>query len=140
MPDKAIICYICVWSHEWLHVYSLVGGLVLGSSEVSGRLVLLFFLWGCKPLQLHQSSPKLLHWSPHTQSKGWQQASISVLALRRQLYQAPVSKHFLASAIVSVHGMDPQVGQSLDGISFSLCSTLYHCISFRQEQFWVKIF
>ena len=34
--------------------------------------------------------------------------------------------------------MDPQVGQSLDGLSFSLCSTLCPCISFRQEQFWVK--
>ena len=31
------------------------------------------------------------------------------------------------------------MGQSLDGLSFSLCSTLCPCISFRQEQFWVKI-
>jgi hypothetical protein len=37
--------------------------------------------------------------------------------------------------------MNPQVGQSLDGLSFfSLCSTLCPCISFRQEQFWVNIF
>ena len=36
--------------------------------------------------------------------------------------------------------MDPQVGQSLDGLSFSLFFTLCHCISFRQEQFWVNIF
>ena len=34
--------------------------------------------------------------------------------------------------------MDSQVGQSLDGLSFSLYSTLCPCISFRQEQFWVK--
>ena len=34
--------------------------------------------------------------------------------------------------------MDPQVGQSLDGLSFGLCSTLCFCISFRQEPFWVK--
>jgi hypothetical protein len=46
--------------------------------------------------------------------------------LRRQLYQAPVSKHLLASTIVS--GFDnciwdgPQVGQSLDGFSFRFCS------------------
>ena len=43
--------------------------------------------------------------------------------LRRQLYQDPVSKQFLASAIVlglvSAYGMDLQVGQSLDGLSFS---------------------
>jgi len=35
--------------------------------------------------------------------------------------------------------MDPQVGQSLDVLSFSLCSTLCPCNSFRREQFWVKI-
>jgi hypothetical protein len=36
MPDKDILCYICNWSYESLHVYSLVGGLVLGSSGGSG--------------------------------------------------------------------------------------------------------
>ena len=36
MPDKAILCYICIWSHGSLHVYSLVGGLVSGSSGWSG--------------------------------------------------------------------------------------------------------
>jgi hypothetical protein len=63
--------------------------------------------------------------------------------LRRQLYQAPVSKHFLASAIVSGLGVcmwdGSQVGQALHGLSFSLCSILCPCISFRQEQYWVKI-
>ena len=58
MPDKVILCYLCGWSHGSLHMYSLVGGLVTGSSGesssgVSGWLILLFFLWGCKPLQLH---------------------------------------------------------------------------------------
>jgi hypothetical protein len=32
IPDKAILCYLCSWSHESLHVYSLIGGLVPGSS------------------------------------------------------------------------------------------------------------
>ena len=45
--------------------------------------------------------------------------------LGRQLYQAPVSKYFLTTTIclglVSGCGMDPQVGLSLDGVSFSLC-------------------
>jgi hypothetical protein len=41
--------------------------------------------------------------------------------------------------LVSACGMDLQVGQSLDGLSFSLCSPLSSRISFRQEQFWVKI-
>jgi hypothetical protein len=59
-----------------------------------------------------------------------------------QLYQDPVSKHFLASAIVSglvpVYWLDPQVGNSLDGLSSSLCSTLCPSTYFRQEPFWVK--
>jgi len=32
MPDKAILCYICSWSRASLHVYSMVGGSVCGSS------------------------------------------------------------------------------------------------------------
>jgi hypothetical protein len=47
--------------------------------------------------------------------------------LRRQLYQAPVIKHFLASTVVSVFGncwIDPHVGQSLYGLSFSTFSVL----------------
>jgi hypothetical protein len=32
MTDKAILCYICSWSHESHHVYSLIGDLVPGSS------------------------------------------------------------------------------------------------------------
>jgi hypothetical protein len=28
MPNKAILCYICSWSHGTLHVYSFVGGFV----------------------------------------------------------------------------------------------------------------
>jgi hypothetical protein len=31
ITNKAILCYICSWSHGSLHVYSLVGGLVRGS-------------------------------------------------------------------------------------------------------------
>jgi hypothetical protein len=44
MPDKAILCYICSWSHWSPHMYFLVGGLVPGSSGGSGWLILLFFL------------------------------------------------------------------------------------------------
>ena len=32
MSDKAILYYVCIWSHGALHVYSLVGGLVSESS------------------------------------------------------------------------------------------------------------
>jgi hypothetical protein len=49
--------------------------------------------------------------------------------LRRQLYQAPVIKHLLASIIV--YGLDPQVGQSLEGHSFSLYFTICLCNPFH---------
>jgi hypothetical protein len=55
MSYKAILYYICSWSHESLLVYSLVGGLVPGSSGCTGWFILLFLLWGCKPLQLLES-------------------------------------------------------------------------------------
>jgi hypothetical protein len=32
MPNKSVLCYLCDWSHGSLHAYSLVGGLVPGSS------------------------------------------------------------------------------------------------------------
>jgi hypothetical protein len=65
MSDKALLCYICGWSHGPLHVYSLVDGLVPRSSGESGWLILIFFLWGCKPLQLLRSFLLLL-WGPCT--------------------------------------------------------------------------
>jgi hypothetical protein len=36
--------------------------------------------------------------------------------------------------------MNAKVEWSLDGLSFRFCPILYPCISFRLEQFWVKIF
>jgi len=51
VPNKAILCYICSWSHGSVHVYSWDGGLVPGSSV----WLALLFLWGYKPLQLFQS-------------------------------------------------------------------------------------
>jgi hypothetical protein len=35
MADEAVLSYIYSWSHESLHVYSLVGGLVPENSEVT---------------------------------------------------------------------------------------------------------
>ena len=49
VTDKTILCY--KWGLEF-HVYSLVVGLVPGSSGGTGWFILLFLLWGCKPLQL----------------------------------------------------------------------------------------
>jgi hypothetical protein len=44
MSNKAILCYICGWSHLSSHVYSSVDDLVLGTSGLSGWLIL-FFVW-----------------------------------------------------------------------------------------------
>jgi hypothetical protein len=64
-------------------------------------------------------------------------AQVLVEPLRRQTYQAPVNKHFLASAIVSEFGVciwHGSPGGAVSGWPF------LPCISFRQEQFWVNIF
>ena len=42
--NKTILCYICGWCHGSLHVHSLVGGLVSGSSGDTGCFILLFLL------------------------------------------------------------------------------------------------
>jgi len=55
MTDNTILCYICSWRHVSLRVFSLVGGLVRRSFGGSGGLILLFFLWGCKCLQILQT-------------------------------------------------------------------------------------
>jgi hypothetical protein len=36
MTDKAILCCICSWSYKYLHEYSLLGGLIPGSSGDTG--------------------------------------------------------------------------------------------------------
>jgi hypothetical protein len=67
--------------------------------------------------------------------------------LRRQPYQAPDSKHFLASAIVSgfdVCRWNGSLGGAVSGWPF--LQTLFHffffctCLSFGQEHFWVNNF
>ena len=107
------------------HVCSLIGDLVPGSS--GGYLLfhcysLLFLLRGCKPLQLLGNFHQLLHWGPCVLCY-IQRMTVSIhfyicwiylllylllywLAepLRRQLNKSPVSKIFLASAIVSGFG------------------------------------
>jgi hypothetical protein len=54
------------------------------------------------------------------------------------LYQVPISKHFMASAIVlglvSADGMDSQVGQSMDGFSFHFSHCHPHWV-LRTSQF-----
>jgi hypothetical protein len=81
MNDKTILSYKCDWSHGSLHAYSLVGGLVPGSSGGMGGFILLFLLWGCKPLHTQiasgvwtglwiQVGPLLLLRGTHTEPSG----------------------------------------------------------------------
>jgi hypothetical protein len=90
MSDKAILFYLCIWSHGSLPVHSLVGGLVPGSTAWSDQLML-FFLWGYNPPQLLQSFCHLPHQGSWTQSDGWLQTSTSVLV--RCWLNLPRSSH-----------------------------------------------
>jgi hypothetical protein len=107
VSHKAILCYTCRWSLDCLHVYSLVGGSVPGSSRGTAWFILLFLLWGCKTPSapwVHSLAPPLgTLWSVQ-----WMAVSIHFCIcqaltkpLRGQLSEAPVSKHLLASTIVS---------------------------------------
>ena len=127
VSDKAILCYKCSWSHGSFNVYSLVGGLVPRSSGGSGWLILFFFLLGCKPLQLLQSFlPCSVQWLAV-------RAPTSVFVRYWQSLSGDIYIRLLSASISwSVYGMGPQVGQSLDGISFSLCSTFVLHISSRE--------
>jgi hypothetical protein len=78
MSNKAIICHICGRSHGFLHVYSLVGGPVSGSSRGFSQLTLLLLSRACKLPQLLQFPLKLLLQGPRAQSNGWLQACASV--------------------------------------------------------------
>ena len=106
MSPKAILCYMCSWILESLHVYSSVGGLAPGNS---GEYCLVHIV--VLPTELQTpSAPSVLSLTPPLGtvcSVQWLVVSICLCIcqalakpLRRQLYQAPVSKHFLASTIV----------------------------------------
>jgi hypothetical protein len=111
MPYKAILNYICSWSHGSLHVYSLDGGLVPRSPAgvwLVGIVVL--------PMGLQTpSAPSVLPLTPPVGSLCSVRrlaASIQICIcqalvepLGRELYQALVSKHFLTSAIVFGFGV-----------------------------------
>jgi len=145
-PTRPILSYICCWRHGSLHMYSLDGGLVPGSSRGSGWLPHIVLPMGLQT----PSAPSVLSLTPPLGtlfSDQWLASSIRLCfcqtlaeLFRRHSYQAPVSKHFLKSAILSgfgdyIYGMDPQMGQFLDGLSFSLCSTL--CLHISSCEYFV---
>jgi hypothetical protein len=150
ISDKAVLCYICSWSHGHSHVYSLVDGLVSGSSGGIDLLILSFVYWRCNPF--HSLSPFPNSSIGSLGSVRWLTVSICICItqmlkqlLRRYLNQPPVKKHFLALAIVSGFGVCRQDG-SLGGVisGWLYLQSLLHffCpwICFIQEKFWVKSF
>ena len=103
MPDKAILCYMCSWSHGSLHV-----GWSFSSWELWGVWLVDIVVF---PMILQTSSaPSVLPLTSKLGSQSsfwWLTASIHICIsknlakpLRKHLYQAPLSKHLLASAIV----------------------------------------
>jgi hypothetical protein len=137
IPDKAILCYIWSRSHGLTHLYSLVGGLVPGSSE---GLVSWYccFSYGVA-VTFGSFSPSLTLPLGSPGSVQWLAVSICICLsqvliepLRGQPYQAFVGKHFLASAIVSglvsAAGMDPKVGSLW--MAFSPVSALFFVFVF----------
>jgi hypothetical protein len=136
MPD-ANLCHTCSWSHESLHVYSLVGGLVTGSSEGGGVwLVDIVVL----PMGLQfPSAPSVFSLTPVLGYPCSVRLAVSihicigqVLAepLREQPYHAPVSKHFLASAIVSGFGVCRWDGSPGEAVSrWPFLKSLLHSLS-----------
>ena len=141
---RNFLCYICDWNHGSLHVYSLVDGLVLGSSGGVWFVDIVFLSMGLQTL----SAPLVLPLTPPLGSpcSVWQLAlSIHLCIckslaepLRRQPFQAPDSKHFLASAIVSRFGVcrwDEALGGAVSGCPF--LQSLLHS-AFHLDRIWVK--
>ena len=104
MADKAIFCYIWMWSHGFLHVYSLAGGLVPGSSVWSSQPTLFFFfffigfnslLWlflkceSTKPCRNESAQTK--HTLNMKKSSGWDHDFTSTSSLH---YGSQVIPHF----------------------------------------------
>jgi len=144
-PIDAGLCYSLpnMWLESWVPPCVLVvGGLVPGSI---GRVWLVDIVL---PMVLQTpSTPSVFSLTSSLGSPcsvQWLAVSILICIsrtlaepLRRHPYLAPVSKHFYISAIVTGFGgciWDGfQVGQSLDDLFFSPCSTLYPCISSHER-------
>jgi hypothetical protein len=136
MPYKAILCYICGWNHGSLHVYSFCWW--SSPWELLGGLVGSYCCYSYGAANTFSSfSPSLIPLLETLCSFQWLAVIIhlcicQILAepLRRQLYQAPVSKHFLASTMVSGFGncmWDGSPGGTVYGWPFlqSLLHTLF---------------
>jgi hypothetical protein len=135
MPDKAILCYVSSWSHG----HSLVGDLVSESFGEGVWLVDIVVLsMRLQTLSAHSTLTVLAVTSPLESLHSVQCLAVYNLIcigqdlepLRRQLYQASVSKHFLTSTIksgFSVCMWDESPGGAVSGWPF--LQFLLHCLS-----------
>ena len=123
---------LCGWSHWSLHVYSLVGGLVTGSSGV------LVGSYCCSygvtnPFNSFSSFSSSAFGDPVLSPEvGYGHCIFQTLAepLRNQLYQDPVSMYFLASSKVSGFGVciwDGSIAGVVSGYPF--LQSLLHTLS-----------
>jgi hypothetical protein len=109
MSNKSTLCYIFHWRHGALHVFSLVGGLVPGSYEGSGWLMLLFFLWVANPFS--SFSPFSNSFIGNTVLRpmvGCEHPLLNLSGSGRASQETAISgscrMHFLASTILSGFG------------------------------------
>jgi len=141
MSDKATLCCICIWSHRSIPVFSWHGG---SPWELWGGGVWLIDIvvlpMGFRPLRSFSSfsnssignlllGPMAGYKHPHLYLSGSDRASQET-AISSSCQQTLLGIHNSVWVWwLYVHGMDPQVGQSLHGLSSSLCSTLCFRIS-----------
>jgi hypothetical protein len=144
MLDKGILCYICCLGYGSFHVYSLVGGLVPESSGgvwlVDNIALSIGLLWKAgmvySALSVLSLTPTLatplgLCWVQ------WLSESINLCIcqalaepLRKQIYYAPVSMHFLAPTTVfesGDHRWDGSSGGAVFGWPF--LQTMLHTLT-----------
>ena len=114
-----------------LRVYSLVGGL---DPKSSSCLILLFFLWGCKPMGFFRSFRPFSNSSignPVLSPKvGCEHPLLYLSDSGRDSQETLVSMHFLASTIMSAFGdcmWDGSPGVAVSGWPF--IQSLLHTLS-----------
>jgi hypothetical protein len=108
LTDKVILCYICSWSHESHHVYSLISGLVPGISGGRVSSYCCSFYWVANPFRsLGPFSSSLIGdpvFSPMVEC-GHPPLYLSgtVKPLRRQLYQALSNRGEIYVLVLILH-------------------------------------
>ena len=137
----------CSRDHGPTLVCSLVGCLVLGSSEVSRYWILLVILWGCSTLYLLQSFPSLF---PQGSPGPVQYLGVRICICLSQALVELLRVHPCQAVCISwsqqqCQGFDICVWGKSHVVVISAWPFLQSllqfcpCISFRQEQSWDKI-